>query len=325
MDLVEELPQASRFRARIVPPQWEEFVRIHGTTGTVPEQGRDGGAPPCIDRYALSKQPSAVGCASHAHRRIPIGTPDSLALIQLACVTLVAAAVQGALGFGFTLLAVSFFLLIIQSGDAVQLLIVINLAISLALIGRLWRNVNRALWTRLVIGAFLGFPLGLMAFQNADVDQLKVMVAATLLTFVAWTVLQRWSTQHGSDATPRFRTPSAIGVGALAGGMTTALGMPGPALVLYLTAVGVGKEATRSISLTFFVVSYGVALILQAATVGVSTGVWVTAALLVPVAGVGALLGHVLARRVSETLFRRAVLTLVAATGAYVLFDALIP
>ena len=230
---------------------------------------------------------------------------------------------QGALGFGFTLLAVSFFLLIIQSGDAVQLLIVINLAISLALIAKLWRTVNRPLWTRLVAGAFLGFPLGLLAFQNADIDQLKVMVAATILTFVAWTVLQKEKTQQGSDATPRFRTSSAIGVGALAGGMTTALGMPGPALVLYLTAVGVGKEATRSISLTFFAVSYGVSLILQTTTVGVSTGVWVTAALLVPLAGIGAFLGHVLARRISEALFRRAVLVLVAATGAYVLFDAL--
>jgi uncharacterized membrane protein YfcA len=183
--------------------------------------------------------------------------------------------------------------------------------------------VDKALWTRLVAGAFLGFPLGLLAFRNADIDQLKVMVAVTTLTFVAWTVLQKGSAQEGSHVKPRFRTPSAIGVGALAGGMTTALGMPGPVLVLYLTAVGVGKEATRSITLTFFAVSYGVSLILQATTVGVSTGVWVTAALLVPVAGVGAALGHVLAKRISEVLFRRAVLVLVGATGAYVLFDAL--
>ena len=227
------------------------------------------------------------------------------------------------MGFGFTLLAVSSFLLIIQSSDAVQLLLVINLAISLALTGRLWRKVNRALWTRLIIGAFLGFPLGLMAFRSADVDQLKVMVAVTILTFVALTVFQRRDVHEGSDPTLRFRTPSAVGVGTLAGGMTTALGMPGPALVLYLTAVGAGKESTRSISLTFFAVSCGVSLILQTATVGVSAGVWITAALLVPVAAVGALLGHVLARRISEATFRVAVLSLIAATGAYVLFDTL--
>jgi uncharacterized membrane protein YfcA len=226
-------------------------------------------------------------------------------------------------GFGFTLLAVSFFLLIIQSGDAVQLLIVVNLTISVALIGRLWRNVNRALWIRLVIGAFFGFPLGLVAFQNADVAQLKVVAAVTILTFVAAVVFLRRDAEGDSDEAPRFRTPSAVGVGALAGAMTMALGMPGPAVVLYLTAVDAGKDATRAILLTFFAVSYGGSLILQTVTVGVSGGVWITAGLLVPFAAVGALLGHLLARYVSEAVFRRVVLMLIAATGAYVLLDTL--
>ncbi len=254
---------------------------------------------------------------------MPIGTPETLALVQLAGVTLVAAVVQGAVGFGFTLLAVSFFLLIIQSGDAVQLLIVVNLTISVALIGRLWRKVNRALWIRLVMGAFFGFPLGLMAFQNADVDHLKVVAAATILIFVAASVFFGRGAEGNSDEVPLFRTPSAVGIGALAGAMTTALGMPGPPVVLYLTAVGAGKDATRAILLTFFAVSYGASLILQTVAVGVSGGVWITAGLLVPFAAVGALLGHVVARQVSEAAFRRFVLMLVAGTGAYVLFDTL--
>ena len=254
---------------------------------------------------------------------MPIGIPDTLSLVQLAGVTLVAAVVQGAVGFGFTLLAVSFFLLIMQSGDAVQLLIVVNLTISVALIGRLWRNVDRGLWIRLVIGAFLGFPLGLMAFQNAQVDQLKILAAVTILTFVAVAVFLKPDAEGGSERVPRFRTPSAIGVGTLAGCMTTALGMPGPAVVLYLTAVGAGKDATRAILLTFFAVSYGGSLILQTMAVGVRGGVWITAGLLVPFAAVGALLGHMLAGHVSEGAFRRVVLVLIAATGAYVLLDTL--
>ena len=196
---------------------------------------------------------------------MPIETPDTLALFQLAGVTLVAAVIQGAAGFGFTLLAVTFFLLIIQSGDAVHLLIIINLTISLALIGRLWRDVNRALWIRLVLGALLGLPLGLVVFQNADVNQLKILAAVTILTFVPLAVFRRPDAPDASDRpslVPRFRTPSAVGVGALAGGMTTALGMPGPAIVLYLTALGAGKDATRSLTLSFFAVSYGVSLIL---------------------------------------------------------------
>lgn len=288
-----------------------------------------------LDLHALGAghSPRLITMSWHVPRAVarhtqdgerPIGTPDTLALVQLASVTLVAAVVQGAVGFGFTLLAVTFFLLIIQSSDAVQLLIVINLSISLALIGRLRRDVDRPLLIRLVIGALAGVPLGLMIFRNADVDQLRILAAITILTFVALAVFRGSGAANDQGPRLRFRASSAIGVGALAGAMTTALGMPGPAIVLYLTAIGAGRDATRSLSLTFFSVSYGASLILQTVTVGVSRGVWITAAFLVPVAAVGALLGHTLGRRVSETAFRRVVLIIVASSGAYVLLDTLL-
>jgi uncharacterized membrane protein YfcA len=170
----------------------------------------------------------------------------------------------------------------------------------------------------------MGLPLGLRIFQSTNVDQLKVVAAVTLLTFVALAVLRKPRLGNGSDLELRFRTPSAVGVGLVAGGMTAALGMPGPAVVLYLTAIGIRKDATRSITLTFFAVAFGASLILQSTTVGVSVEVWIAAGLLVPVAVLGALLGHALARRISEAVFRKAVLSLVAATAAYVLLDTIL-
>ena len=68
---------------------------------------------------------------------------------QLIIVTLFAAIAQGVAGFGFTLLAVSFYLLILRSTDAVQLVILINLAISVVLVARLWHAVPRRLWALL--------------------------------------------------------------------------------------------------------------------------------------------------------------------------------
>ena len=84
------------------------------------------------------------------------------------------------------------------------------------------------------------------------------------------------------------------------------------------------KNATRSLTLTFFAFSYGASLVLQAMTVGISAGVWVTAGIPIPVAAGGALLGHVLSRRISEAVFRRVVLGLVAATGGLVLLDVVV-
>ncbi len=148
---------------------------------------------------------------------ISIETLDPLTLVQLAGVTLIAAVVQGAVGFGFSLLAVSFFLLIIQSGDAVHLLIIINFTISLALIAKVRRDVNWALWTRLVAGALLGLPLGLIAFNNADVDQLRILAGVAILTFVVITVFRRSDESGRTGPTEGFRNTSALGVGAIAG------------------------------------------------------------------------------------------------------------
>lgn len=227
------------------------------------------------------------------------------------------------MGFGFTLLAVSFFLLIIGSTDAIPLLIIINFAISLSLVRTLLPYVEWALWGRLMIGAALGFPLGLVAFQMANVNHLKVGAAGTIFIFVAVAARFRPAKHSALEPQPRFRTPSAVGVGALAGAMTTALGMPGPVLMLYLTSVGSKKDVIRAMSLTFFAVAYGASIVLQATTVGVSRWVWAIAAVLVPIAAIGAVLGHLLAKRVSERMFRAVVLTLIVATGTYVLFDAL--
>jgi len=64
--------------------------------------------------------------------------------------------------------------------------------------------------------------------------------------------------------------------------------------------------------------------VLQTATVGVGKEIWITAAILLPIAAVGALVGNTLARHMSEIVFRRVVLILVVSTGAYVLLDTLL-
>ncbi len=236
--------------------------------------------------------------------------------------TLLAAVVQSTVGFGFTLLAVSFFLLILQSATAIQLLIVLNLVISLWVVRNLWRNVPRALLIKLVAGAAVGFPAGLALFNYASVDQLKVVAATAILVFVPLLALRHVPEQGAS--LPIYRSSSSVGVGILAGAMTTSLGMPGPALFLYITALGADKDALRAISLTFFAVTYTAALLLQALTFGVDGEVWMMAVVLAPVAAVGAQLGHRLSRRVTESTFRHAVLLLLGATGVYTLLTTLI-
>ena len=300
---------------------WEypttNLIRLDTTKTTGHTSAGIGGADPKVSR-------PLDGETDNRWKERQIDSPGIINLVLLSGVTLLAAVVQSTLGFGFTLLAVSFFLLILQSATAIQLLIVLNLVISLWVGRTLWRNVPRDLWIKLVAGAMVGFPAGLVLFYYASVDQLKVGVAVAILVFVPLLAFRRRSVPEQGASLPIYRLSSSVGVGVLAGAMTTSLGMPGPVLVLYLTAHGADKDALRAISLTFFAVAYAVALLLQALTFGVDGEVWTMAVVLVPVAAVGAQLGHQLSRRVTESTFRRAVLVLIGATGVYTLLTTLI-
>jgi len=263
--------------------------------------------------------------------------------LQLVIVTLLAAIAQGIAGFGFTLLAVSFFLLALRSTDAVQLVILINFAISLVLVGRLWPAVPRRLWALMAAGGLLGFPAGLWMFARADVAMIELAVALVTISF-ALAVLAREVHAGGrsgvpsrepveadaslpagpeSVATPEFRPFSALGIGVAAGALTSSLGAPGPPVALYLAGLDLDKTTFRALALSTFMVMQLGSLAGQILYVGVPPRVWGYAAVLVPVSALGAALGHRLCHHVSERAFRRAVLLLLLATGGYMAFRAL--
>lgn len=257
-----------------------------------------------------------------------IGLPDGVTLALLAFVTLGAAALQGAVGFGFGLLALPLYMWIIGSVDAVSLVIVINLTICVALSLRIRGEIERSLLFRMAGGALIGFPLGLAAFARANVDQLMITASVVVLTVVVLLAFAgprlAGSDQSASDRL-RFSTPSSVGVGMLAGGMTMALGLPGPPVVLYMVALRPGKDVLRATVLAFFSVSYAGSLLLQTVTVGVERGVWVTAGLMLPAACAGGAIGNWLARFVGETAFRRVVLGLIALAGVSTLVSTIMP
>ena len=275
--------------------------------------------------------------------------------LQLGLVTVLAATVQGAIGFAFTLLALPLFLLVLESTEAIQILLVLNLVVPLCLVRHLWRDAPTDLARLLVMGAVLGLPLGMVMFAYASLDTVKVVVGALVLVFAGVLMVRPSSLtaepspstpepptgsavppadptplaeaasnpRSANSRTPRYRRPSVLLVGVAAGAMTSALSMPGPVLVLYMTGIGLSKTAFRALSLSLSVVLYSAALVLQAATVGVPLRVWIAVATLVPLAWVGGLAGHALAGRIGETTFLRLVLLLLLATGLYTLITTL--
>ena len=250
---------------------------------------------------------------------IAIGLVDA---IPIATVTFLAALVQGVLGFGFTLLAISFFLIFVGSA-AIPLLVMLNLAITLVLAPPLWRHVPGRLWLTIVAGAMFGFPLGIVAFGAADIDHLKIAAGVVVVTLACLVWLDVSIVPNTVRRGSNHRTAWSAGTGVISGFMATALGMPGPILVLYLSGLGLEKNVIRAIAITFLALSYSVAMLLHATLYTIEAEVWITAVLLLPVAAIGSWSGHLLAPRVGYQAFRQAVLVLITGSGIYTIISAL--
>jgi len=179
----------------------------------------------------------------------------------------------------------------------------------------LWRQAPRGPLLRLSLGSALGFPIGLAIFLNASLDLLRLAIGLIILAFAATLALRQntVSTQGEPAARPWLDTL----VGVLSGAMATALAMPGPAVMLYLSARGMAKDALRACTLCLFTLSYGAALALQAASGAVASQAWLAAAFAALPTILGAIAGHRLSSRLDEGRFRAIVLGILLVTGAY--------
>ncbi len=83
----------------------------------------------------------------------------------LAGTTFVAALLQAVSGFGFAVLAVPLYLLLVDPAQAVQLAIILTTALSFAVVPRLRRTIAPALLLRLGAGSLAGLPIGLFSFR----------------------------------------------------------------------------------------------------------------------------------------------------------------
>ncbi len=255
---------------------------------------------------------------------------DAVSFAALAAVAFFAATVQAATGFGFAIMAVPFFLLIMGSLSAIQVTAVINFVISMVLMQRLLKGAPRRLLLHLIVGSMVGFPIGLMAYKAADLNSMKLVVGALITLFAVILLIREWQMRR-TDSLPQItnegefvaRPVPELAVGVVSGAMSVALAMPGPVVVLYLLARHAGKQVSRAATLLLFGFSYGAVSLVHTLWGGMSGGSWLLAAKLAPFVVAGAILGHYATRYLSEKYFRTVILTILIASGFYGVWTAL--
>lgn len=237
----------------------------------------------------------------------------------LTTVTLIAGAVQTATGFGFAVIAVPFFLIALDSLTAIQINIVLNLFNALVIAPKIWRSAPRVLLRGLIGGSLVGLPAGMLVYLYADLAQVKIGVAVLILCFAAHLIISA-----GRKAVIRHpKTRGTWITGGISGALSSALAMPGPPVLIYLSHFDIEKESFRAVNLSLYVVSYACALGLQATVGHMSAPTWALSITLIPLAALGGVIGHRISPWLSQRVYKITVLTTLIVTGVYMLYGAL--
>jgi len=237
----------------------------------------------------------------------------------LCVVTFFAAAVQSALGFGFGLIAVAGFLILFNSVQAIQIVIIITVVMSLAHYPNLRANSNKTLLIPLVLNSLIGFPIGIGIYLALDLSVLTLIVANLIivLSIQSFTVFYRNKKSSTTGKKNRSSPITTSVIGIVAG----ALAMPGPIIMLYLNAQRLDKDQIRALMSGFFIFAYLGALIFQAVLVGVSLETWIYSAWLLPFALIGTYVGHLDSKRIPQHFFHQWVLLILLLSGVFMLLN----
>jgi uncharacterized protein len=225
-------------------------------------------------------------------------------------IAFLAALLQTATGFGFSLIATPLLLLVYDAQTAIQLNIILGMAVSVVMLPRAAREADRALLWRMVLGTLAGAPLGLAIYLHGDVAVLKGIVAALALGLALALALKfHFARSPGRD----------YGVGAASGLLSTSIGVPGPPLMLYFSSGQFSKQAARGTTLAFFLFAYAGSLAFQVAGSGFANGVGPAVLVCLPLTLLGIAAGQLIFGFINQRVFVSLIWALLVATGFYLL------
>ncbi|GIU14196.1 MULTISPECIES: sulfite exporter TauE/SafE family protein [unclassified Shewanella] len=233
-----------------------------------------------------------------------------------------AATLQAATGFGFGLIGVSFLLVLLQSNSAVQIVIILTLAMSLVHWVKIRKIAPMELVKKIMLGCALGYPIGIIIFSNFDLTGLKIAVAILILAITAQNILEMVKVRRGREAVPASMDKgSCFGVGTMSGVMASAMAMPGPVVIAYLTRSALAKDQIRATVITCSTFSYIVALGLQASFVGIEATTFKTSMMLIPATFAGAFFGDYISKYINQELFKKITLFVLLGSAVNILIN----
>lgn len=228
---------------------------------------------------------------------------------------------KGGFGSGAAFAATPLLALILDPRVALGIMLPLLMLVDVTVLRPYWRKWSWPDARLLILGGLPGVVLGAWLYQIANADVFRLLIGAVALTFVAYQLAR--SRGAIPVANRSFGTGAGLSAGVAAGFTSFVSHAGGPPVAVYLLSQGLSKTTYQATTvLTFWAVNIMKAL--PYGFLGVFTADTLKADLyLAPFALLGAWIGVVAHRRISDRLFFAITYTLLTLTGAKLIWDAL--
>jgi uncharacterized membrane protein YfcA len=224
--------------------------------------------------------------------------------------------VTGLAGFGTALVALAFWLHVVDARLAGPLVAVCAVASQLTSLRVIWRGMH---WPRLrpmLLGGLLGLPLGILVLDRVPTAALKAGVGILLVAYATYALLRgqlrvrRWG-GHGADA----------GVGLAGGVLGGATGLAGVLPTLWCSMRAWPSDEQRGVYQPFTLAVLALAIPAHALNGALDATLALASLITVPVALAAGWAGIACYGRLDERRFRLVVLWLLLASGLALLVE----
>ncbi len=232
-------------------------------------------------------------------------TPDGMETAVAVVAVLAAAVIRGYSGFGFAMVGVTGMSLVMPPALVVPAVLLLEIAASIQLLPRVWKDVSWTSLRCLFIGSVAAVPLGVYLLAHVPATPMRVAISVLVLATAA--LLGR-----GFALTRMPGCSFTLWVGVVCGVFNGAAAIGGPpAILLYLSSPAAVSVSRASIIAYFFGINL-VTLAVAGWRGLLTPETFSLAGLCILPLVAGLALGSRIFQRIDPALFRRNVLLLLA-------------
>lgn len=241
---------------------------------------------------------------------------ELLYIILFGIVVLITHFLQGVTGFGSTVLALPFCIMLVGIKTAVPTLIILSWILSLYIVIIAYKDILWKEFIKILCFVALGLPIGIWLFGRMPEDILKKLLAVFMIVVA---IRGLYVSFKGSIS--KFKIPQPIMYILLfAGGIIHgAFGSGGPFIVIYATKAMPDKSSFRATQCLLWVALNSIIITRNILSGAITPEVINLLLWTIPFLFTGMILGNIVHKKVNDTLFVRMVYAVLLIAGLFML------